>query len=101
MNSNYVQITGISLAPTLSLTPNVTLQGKLSYLSDKYLGNPGFVPVVNSRSDTEHIVQVAVLWTPIRRTTVTLALEKGERASNLAIFSYDYKTIGVTAVYNF
>ena len=30
VNSNYVQITGISLAPTLSLTPNVTLQGKLS-----------------------------------------------------------------------
>jgi hypothetical protein len=101
VDSNYVQITGISVIPTWSVTPNVSLQGKVAHLSDKYLGNPGFVTVTNDRSDTERIYQVAILWTPIRRTTLTLSVEDGERTSNQPGFSYDYRTIGVTGVYTF
>jgi len=100
-DSNYVQITGISVIPTWSVTPNVSLQGKIARLSDKYLGDPGIVPVTSDREDTERIYQIAVLWTPIRRTTLTFSVEKGERTSNIPVFSYDYRTIGVTGVYTF
>lgn len=101
VNSNYYRVTGYSIAPMWSVTPNVALQGKVSRLYDRFLGDPGFIPQPVSRSDTEKIYQLSLLWAPLRRTNVTISIEKGERSSNEAVFSYDYRTIGATVVYNF
>ncbi len=101
VNANYVQLTGVSFGPTWSLTSKIAVQGKVTYQSDKYLGDPGNVPGLQARSDTERIYQIALLWTPVRRTTLDLSLERGERTSNQAIFSYDYSTLMATVAYAF
>jgi hypothetical protein len=83
------------------LTPNVSLQGRIAYLSDAYLGDPGFVPGAPTRSDKERIYQISLLWSPFRRTNVTLSLEQGERTSNQDTFAYDYRMLAAAVVYNF
>jgi exopolysaccharide biosynthesis operon protein EpsL len=95
-NANYVETTGGSVSPVWSVTPNVSLQGKVSYQTGKFLGDPGIVPVTNPRRDKERIYQVSALWSPLRKTNVTLTLEKGERTSNHAFVDYRYE--GVTLV---
>ena len=101
LGTNYVRSTGISLAPTWSLTPKTSLRAKASYVTDKFLGDPGIVVVTNSREDKSRIYQLSALWSPLRQTNVTLALETGERTSNQQFVDYKYQAISVTALRSF
>lgn len=94
-NANYVQTTGVSVSPTWSVTPTVSVQGKVAYQTGKYLGDPGIVPVTNPREDKGQLYQVSASWTPLRKTELTLALEEGERTSNQPLVDYQYKMVTV------
>jgi len=96
-----LRATGFSLAPTWSVTPKLTLQAKASYETDKFLGDSGIVLVTNLREDKVRTYQVSAIWSPLRQTNVTLALESGERTSNQLFVDYKYESITVTAMRRF
>ncbi len=101
VGTNYLQATGFSLAPTWSITPKITLQAKASYETDKFLGDSGVVLVTNSREDKARTYSVSAIWSPLRQTNVTLALEAGERTSNELFVDYKYQSITVTGMRRF
>ena len=90
--------TGFSLAPTWSITPKTSLRAKASYVTDKFLGDSGIVVVTNSREDKGRIYQLSALWSPVRQTNVTLALETGERTSNQQFVDYKYQSVLLSAM---
>ena len=101
LGTNYVRSTGFSLAPTWSITPKTSLKAKASYVTDKFLGDSGIVAVTSSREDKSRIYQLSALWSPLRRTNVTLALEKGERTSNQRLADYEYRSVTLSAMRTF
>ena len=101
IGTNYLQSTGFSLAPTWSITPQIMLQAKASYDTDKFLGDPGIVVVTIPREDKARTYNLSAIWSPLRQTSVTLALESGERTSNQQFVDYKYQSISVTAMRSF
>jgi len=101
VGTNYIQATGFSLAPTWSVTPQIMLQAKASWETDKFLGDPGIVVVTNAREDKARIYNISAIWSPLRQTSVTLSLESGERTSNQLFVDYKYQSITVTAMRTF
>jgi exopolysaccharide biosynthesis operon protein EpsL len=95
LTSNYVRVTGISVAPTWSITPSVAIRGKISRETLNYLGDPGVVPVIDRREDKDRLYQISALWTPLRLTEFTLAVETGRRTSNQAFVDYKYNAVSV------
>ena len=95
LTANYVRVTGISVAPTWSLTPKVALRGKISWQALDYLGDPGLQASSIRREDKDRQFQVSVLWTPLRLTELDFNLESGRRTSNQAFADFNYRAIGV------
>ena len=98
LGTNYVRSTGFSLAPTWAITPKTSLRAKASYVTDKFLGDSGIVVVTNSREDKGRIYQLSAIWSPVRQTNVTLALETGERTSNQQFVDYKYQSVLLSAM---
>ena len=95
LTANYVRVTGISVVPTWSVAPQVVLRGKISRQTLNYLGDPGILAVINSREDKDRLVQLSVLWTPLRLTELAFNVETGRRTSNQAFADYKYDATSV------
>ena len=54
------------MTPTWYFTHNITLQGKASDQSRKFPGDPGIVPIANTREDKEQIYQLAAIWSALK-----------------------------------
>lgn len=97
LTANYVRVTGFSIAPTWSLTPQVALRGRVSYETRNYVGDPGGVTILERRKDKDRVYQISALWTPLRLTELALTVESGKRTSNQAFADYKYEAISVLA----
>ena len=95
LTANYVRVTGISVVPTWSVAPQVVLRGKISRQTLNYLGDPGILAVINNREDKDRLVQLSVLWTPLRLTELAFNVETGRRTSNQAFADYKYDATSV------
>ena len=90
LSANYVRLTGISVVPTWSITPQMVLRGRVMYWTRNYLGDPGIVPITERREDKDHVYQISALWTPRRLTELVFMVESGRRTSNQAFADYKY-----------
>jgi len=97
LSSNYVSVTGLSIAPTWSLTPQVALRGRIAYETRDYAGDPGLGAVATQREDKDTVYQISALWTPLRLTEFIMTLESGKRTSNQAFADYKYEAISILA----
>ena len=95
VNANYVRVTGISVVPTWSITPQVVLRGKISQQTLVYQGDSANPAVTDRRKDKERLLQLSALWTPLRLTELAFSVENGRRTSNQAFTDYTYKAISV------
>ena len=95
LTANYARLTGVSVAPTWSVTPKVALRGKISLQTWNYVGNPAGSTVANDREDKDRLYQVSALWTPLKLTELTLTVESGRRTSNTAFVDYKYEATSV------
>ncbi len=97
LSANYVRVTGLSVTPTWSLTPQVALRGKIAYETRDYAGDPGLGAVAAQREDKDTVFQITALWTPLRLTELIMTLESGKRTSNQRFADYDYNAISLLA----
>ena len=97
LTANYVRVTGLSVAPTWSLTPQVALRGRVLYETRNYVGDSGIGPVLQRREDKDRVFQISALWTPLRLTELALTLESGKRTSNQVFADYNYDAISILA----
>ncbi|MBC8007781.1 MAG: outer membrane beta-barrel protein [Prolixibacteraceae bacterium] len=97
LSANYVRVTGLSVVPTWSLTPQLALRGRIAYETRDYVGDPGLGAVVVAREDKDTVFQISALWTPLRLTELIMTLETGKRTSNQMFADYDYNAISVLA----
>jgi hypothetical protein len=93
LTANYVRVTGISVSPIWSITPQVALRGKVSRDNLDYLGNA--TASANNREDKDRLYQISALWTPLRLTELDFSIETGRRTSNQLNADYKYTATSI------
>lgn len=100
--ASYVLSKGISFGPNWAPTPKLVFQARLLRETRDYDGDPGFALAgAPKREDVFRGARLSAGYTPRRNIELAIAVEKGERDSNIVGRDYDYNTVSANAKLSF
>lgn len=87
----YVVTTGMSLRPSWSVTPVISLGGVLQYKNDDFKGRNQVVGVIGGakREDDTWLYGVLASWSPRTYVSLSLGLQQENRDSNVSFNDFD------------
>jgi exopolysaccharide biosynthesis operon protein EpsL len=100
--ASYVLSRGFSFGPDWAPTAALVFQAKYLRETREFQGDPGFVLLAGpQREDTFRGIRLAAGYNPRRNLDFALALERGDRDSNVAGRDYDFNRVSANARFRF
>lgn len=101
--ASYILSTGASIGPSWAPTSKLVFQAKYVYEKRAYEGDPG--PAFGvfpggagiQREDTLNGLRLAAGYAPRRNIRLSVALERGDRDSNIALRDYEFSRVSANA----
>jgi hypothetical protein len=95
--ASHVVVTGLAFGPSWAVTNKLVLSARLVRERREFEGSPQLVLVPGTvlRSELIHVRRLALGWEPLRNWQVSMAIDDGERDSN--IFGRSYRFTAYTA----
>ena len=94
VSASHVVVKGFSFGPSWAPTQKVVLSARVLREDQKFAGDPAAVLAGTTlRDETVDAVRLAVGWEPQRFWHVGLALDRGERTSNISGRGYEFTTV--------
>lgn len=102
--ASYILSTGFSIGPSWAPTSKLVFEArylheKREYEGDPALSFPGSAGI--QREDTFNGLRLAAGYTPRRNLRFSLAVERGDRDSNILLRDYDYNRVSANARFQF
>jgi len=91
--ASHALVKGAAFGPRWAVTNKVVLSARLVRERRSYEGDPALTAGATLRDEVAHLWRFALGWEPQRFWQVGLALERGERESNLADRDYQYTAV--------
>jgi hypothetical protein len=91
--ASHVLAKGLAFGPRWAVTNQVVLSARLARERRVYEGDPQLSAGATLRDELLHLIRFAVGWEPQRRWQLGLALDRGERESNIAGRDYQYTAV--------
>ncbi len=102
LSASYVLSRGASFGPSWAPTSKLVLQAKLVHEKRDFEGDPGFVLLAGpQREDTFRGLRLAAGYAPRRNIELAIAVERGERDSNILGRDYNYNAVSANAKLRF
>ncbi|MCI3951189.1 MAG: hypothetical protein K0R53_686 [Burkholderiales bacterium] len=105
--ASYILSTGVSVGPSWAPTSKIVLEAKWLHEKRDYEGDPGAAfgvfpgtPGVQ-REDTFNGLRLAAGYAPRRNIRLSVALERGDRDSNITLRDYEYNRVSANARFQF
>ncbi|HXV11230.1 MAG TPA: XrtB/PEP-CTERM-associated polysaccharide biosynthesis outer membrane protein EpsL [Burkholderiales bacterium] len=102
VSASFVLSKGWSVGPRWAPTEKFVFQARYVREDRDYRGDPRFVVTgLPEREDTFRGLLVSAGYAPLRSTELAIAVETGERDSNIPLRDYDDTTVSVNARFRF
>ncbi len=101
LTASYFVAEGVSLNPSWSISPKITLQGKAAWEQWTYSGNPDIVAGLQTRKDTIWYAQFGATYDLLQSLNLNLSYQYTERTSNRTLFNYNDNMVVGTAMFRF
>jgi exopolysaccharide biosynthesis operon protein EpsL len=101
VESDYFEATGVSVAPTWSITDKLKLVLAASYEQQDYIGSNPSLPQSIAREDTVEAAQVGLTWLPREPLELGFSYRFEQRDSNRDDFAFDDNLGSVTVRFTF
>jgi hypothetical protein len=98
--ASHVLLKGLAFGPRWAVTNQVVLSARFVRERRVYEGDPALTAGATLRDDLAHLLRFAVGWEPQRRWQLGLALDRGERESNIAGRDYQFTAVMGNLAYN-
>lgn len=94
VSATYVLTTGASLGPRWAANPNFTFRALALREHQRYAGDQNAAAVGSpQRDETVSSLRLGGAWEPRRLNQLFVAVEWGERSSNIALRDYSYRAL--------
>lgn len=97
----FVLTKGVSLRPTLQLSPKTQISATLERSVRDYLGDAATVLGAPMRSDTVHTVGATLSYAPIPKLTLRFSVQREKRSSNIVLADYEDNLVYLSVNYAF
>ena len=101
--TTYVLTKGVSVRPSWSVTPLITLRGEVAYINDDYKGENDIRTALGGqrRDDDTWRYGVSASWDPRQFIRLTVGYRKEDRDSSIDVNDFDVRQIDVRALLRF
>jgi len=101
--TTYVLTKGVSIRPSWSVTPLITLRGEVAYINDDYKGENDIRTALGGqrRDDDTWRYGVSASWDPRQFIRLTVGYKKEDRDSSIDVNDFDVRQIDVRALLRF
>lgn len=101
-SATYVLTSGISLGPRWAYNPSFAFRALALRENQRYAGDQNAAVLgAPQRDETVKSLRVGAAWEPRRLAQLSLAVEWGERSSNVALRDYSYRALVANATLGF
>ena len=93
--TTYVLSQGVSIAPTWSVTPLITLRGEVSYENDDFKGENDIRTALGGqrRDDDTWVGRISATWRPRQFLSFSIGYRREDRDSSIDINDFDTKQV--------
>jgi hypothetical protein len=98
--ASHVLVKGVAFGPRWAATNKLVLSARLVRESRIFEGDPALSTGATLRDEVLHLWRLALGWEPQRFWQVGLAVDRGERESNIAGRDYQYTAVMGNLAYN-
>jgi hypothetical protein len=101
--TTYVLTKGVSIRPSWSVTPLITLRGEVAYINDDFKGENDIRTALGGqrRDDDTWRYGVSASWDPRQFIRLTVGYRKEDRDSSIDVNDFDVRQIDVRALLRF
>ena len=98
--ASHVLLQGVAFGPRWAVTNKLVLSARLVRERRTFEGDPALSAGATLRDEVLHLWRMALGWEPQRFWQVGVALDRGERESNILLRDYQYTAVMANLAYN-